>query len=295
MSERPAFEIRMDRPHENAPVKVELAGLAVKAVSIGGIETCIEVPELGLAFDIGRCPPSALSRSTVLFTHAHMDHMGGVAMHAATRALRGMGPPTYVVPHEYAAAFDELFAVWRKLDRSELPYRLVALGPGEDHRLSNGSLVRPFRSPHSVPCQGYTVFSVRHKLKPELTALSGAEIARLRVEDGVEVTNRIEVPELAFTGDTLIDVVEREETVRKARRLVLEVTFVDDRVSVAQARSKGHIHLYEVAERADLFENEAILMTHFSARYKAAEIVQAIADVLPKDLARRVTPLLDRG
>jgi ribonuclease Z len=275
-------------------LKLDLAGLAVNAISVGGIETCIEAPELGLAFDIGRCPLSALSRSTVLFTHAHMDHMGGVATHAATRALRGMAPPTYVVPHEYTEAFDELFAVWRKLDRSQLPYQLVPLGPGEDHVLPNGAVARPFRSPHSVPCQGYTIYSIRNKLKPEYGSLSGVEIARLRTQEGAEVTNRIEIPELTFTGDTLIDVVEREEIVRKSRRLVLEVTFLDDRVSVAKARSTGHVHLYEVAERAALFENEAILMTHFSARYKAAEIVKAIEDVLPKDLARRVTPLLDR-
>ena len=48
----------------------------------------------------------------------------------------------------------------------------------------------------------------------------------------------------------------------------------------------------EIAERADLFENEALLFTHFSARHSPREIRAAIADRLPKHLHERVTPLL---
>jgi ribonuclease Z len=268
-----------------------LAGIELQGLSIGGVETCILAPELGLAFDIGRCPDRALALGTVLFTHAHMDHMGGVAWHAATRALRRMPPPTYVVPRENVEAFDELFAVWRRLDRSELPHRRIALGPGEELALDARTLVRPFRSPHRVPCQGYGVWSRTEKLLPGLHGLEGREIARLRRE-GVAITETLERPELAFTGDTRIDVVEREEVVRTARVLVMEVTFLDDRISVEQAREKGHVHLRELVERAALFENEAILLTHASARYSSDEIVAILDRELPEDLRRRVTPLL---
>ena len=269
-----------------------LAGTLVEGLSIGGIETCIDLPEHKLAFDIGRCPPAAIARPTILFTHAHMDHMGGVAYHAATRELFGMAAPTYVVPHENAAAFGELVAAWRKLDRSDLPHRMVALGPGEKFELPNRMLARPFRSPHRVPCQGYALFSRRRKLKPQYRALSQDEIRDVRRQVGDELTDLVETPELAFTGDTLIEVVEREEVVRKSRVLVMEVTFVDDRVSVEQCRAKGHVHLFEVAELAALFENEALLFTHFSARYSNAEIVAALDRALPPSLRDRVTPLL---
>jgi ribonuclease Z len=72
----------------------------------------------------------------------------------------------------------------------------------------------------------------------------------------------------------------------------MEVTFVDDRVSVKQCRSKGHIHLDEVVERAELFENQAIMFTHFSARYSRREILMNLDKKLPPDLRERVTPLL---
>ncbi|MFQ5655798.1 MAG: MBL fold metallo-hydrolase [Planctomycetota bacterium] len=270
----------------------ELAGILVEGISVGGIETCLHLPRMKLAFDVGRCPPEVVQRDTILFTHAHMDHMGGLAYHAATRALRGMSPPTYVVPHEDVEAVRDLFGVWRRLDRSELPHRLVGLGPGEELDLHGGLLARPFRSHHCSPCQGYGLWSVRNKLKPAYRGSSSREIRRLRVEQGVEVTEPVETPVVAFTGDSRIEVVEGEEVVRRARLLVLEVTFVDDRVSVERCRAKGHIHLEEVAERADLFENEALLLTHFSSRYTAAEIVQALDRRLPRGLRGRVTPLL---
>jgi len=271
---------------------LQLAGIAVDALSLGGLETCIQVPGWDLCFDIGRCPPRAINQSHVLFTHAHMDHMGGVAFHAATRSMRGMKPPTYLVPRENAAAFAELFAAWRKLDRSRLAHEVVSLGPGDEYRLPNGHLVRPFRSPHRVPCQGYAVWSVRKRLKEEFRGLAGREIARLSTEEGVEVNEVFEAPELVFTGDTRIDVIEREPVVGQAKVLVMEITFVDDRVSVKQCRSKGHIHLDEIAERAELFQNRAILFTHFSARYSQRDILKNMDAKLPPDLRERVTPLV---
>ncbi len=269
-----------------------LANILVEGVSVGGLETFIDCPEWKLGFDIGRCPDAAVGRPTILFTHAHMDHMGGVAWHAATRHLRRVGAPTYVVPRENEAAFTELFEVWRRLDRSELAHTLVPLGPGEELELPNKLLVRPFRAYHRVPCQGYGIWSRRRKLRPEHHGKSDEQIRALCSSAAEDAFETLDVPELAFTGDTLIEVVERAEVVRKARVLVMEVTFLDELVSVQQCREKGHIHLDEVLERADLFENEALLFTHFSSRYSAARVVEILDRRLPASLRGRVTPLL---
>jgi ribonuclease Z len=271
---------------------MRVAGIEIGGLSIGGLETCIDLPELKCCFDIGRCPDPAVSRATVLFTHAHMDHMGGIGWHAATRALRGMAPATYVVPREDAGRVEGLFDALRRLDRSELPHVLVPLAPGEEHTLANKLLARPFRSMHTVPCQGYALWRRRTKLKAELAHLGEAEVRSLRQREGAVVTEVVETPEIAFTGDSRIEVVEREEVVRTARVLVLECTFVDDRVSVEETRAKGHVHLDEIAERAHLFRNEALVLSHFSARYSPSEIVAAIDRKLPPELRARVTPFL---
>lgn len=270
---------------------LKLAGIDIQAVSVGGLETCIEIPGWGLCFDIGRCPPTAVRRERVLVTHAHMDHAGGLAYHAATRDLLGMKPPTYYVPRENHADFLALFEVWRRLDRSDLPATFVAVGPGDRIELDPTRFVAPFRSPHRVHCQGYALVRRRPRLRRDLVGLPPDAIRERRMA-GEDVSELADVAELAFTGDALIEVVDREPLVRTARVLVMEVTFLDDRVPVDACRAKGHIHLDEVIARADLFQNERILFTHFSARYSRREIEDVLARRLPASLRDRVVPLL---
>jgi ribonuclease Z len=266
-------------------------GYRVEGLSVGGIETAIDLPDLKLAFDVGRSPEGVLARETILFTHGHMDHMGGIAYHAAMRALKNLRPPTYVVPPECAEGVRALFEAWARLDHARHAHSLVVLAPGEEWQLRPGWIVKPFRSPHSAPCQGYGIWRRREKLRPELAGLSSEEVGRRKLA-GERVTESTLTPEIAFTGDARIEVVEREEVVRTARLLILEVTFLDDRVSVADARKKGHVHLDEVVERAELFQNEALVLTHFSSRYTRAEIEALLAVRLPDRLRERAIPLL---
>lgn len=273
---------------------LNLAGVAVAAISVGGLETCIELPGFNLAFDIGRCPRSAVHRDRVLFTHAHIDHLGGIAMHAATRGLLGLSPPTYVMSPALIPDVTVLLDAWRRLDRSDLACELVPLSPGESLALGRDVVARPFRALHRVPCQGYGLWKSRRRLRPELHGRPEAEIRARRLA-GEEITSNVEVLEVAFCGDTLIDVLDREPALCTARLLILEVSFIDDRVPVASARSKGHVHLDEVVARADQLQNEAILFTHLSARYSADEAERALDERLPPGLRERVTLLRPEG
>lgn len=270
---------------------MEVAGVKIRAVSVGGLETCIELPTWKLCFDIGRCPPTAHVLPRVLFTHAHIDHMGGVVAHCATRDLMGMPPPEYLIPAENEAAFHLMLDAWRKLDRSDLPCRVRGVSPGDVVELGPGREAHVFRAIHRVPALGYALVQNRKRLLPQFHDTAGVELGRLRAA-GVTIDEPIRSVEVAFCGDTTIDVVDREPMVRTARVLVLEVTFIDERVTVELARSKGHIHLDEVIARADKFENEAIVFTHFSARHGRQQILDTLARRLPESLRNRVIPLL---
>ena len=279
------------RPTALGVPMLNLAGTAVKGVSIGGVETCIQLPGLDLCFDIGRAPRSAVHRSRVAFTHGHLDHTGGVAMHAATRALTGLEPPTYLVPAPYLEDMRALFRAWRRIDRSRLPCELVPMRAGDRFELDEDRELRAFESRHRVPALGYGVFSCKRKLTPEYHGRPGPELRDLR-HAGVEITRPVWTCDLAFTGDTSIVVLEREPWLLQARLLIMECTFLDDRVEPAACRAKGHVHLDEIIERAELFENQAILLTHFSARYSLTEIRAILHERLPQSLRSRVHPLL---
>ncbi len=270
---------------------VDLAGLEICAVSVAGVETCIEVPSWKLCFDIGKCPDSASRWGTVLFTHGHADHLGGVVHHVGTRAMRHSKPPRYLLPREYVAAFEDLMDAWRRLDHADLPCTVVPVKPGDRIPLGRGRSARVFRSVHRVPTCGYAIESARERLKPEWRGVPGPEIAAAR-KAGEQVTQSDPVVELVFCGDTTIDVVEREEVVRTAKRLVLECTFLDDDVSREWARKSGHVHIEDIAERPDLFENEAILLTHFSQRYAPQAIERLVRRRLPDALSERVQVLV---
>lgn len=272
---------------------LQLAGVAVDATSVAGLETNIQLPGYNLAFDLGVCPPSAVSRGTIAFTHAHIDHMGALVSHCATRGLMGMRPPQYLVPAENIDAVNDLLAVWRRLDRSDLVCTVQAVGPGDEVPLSRGTRLKVFRSVHRVPTVGYAVHATRSRLLPAWRGAPGPDLRDARAR-GQRITERIDALDVAFCGDTVIDVIDRQPELRTAGLLILECTFVDDAVSVAGARGLGHVHLDEIVERAELFENQALLLTHLSARYSYEYAKHRILDRLPPALAARTTVLPNR-
>jgi ribonuclease Z len=269
---------------------LELAGTQVDAVSVAGLETCIQLPRHKLAFDIGRGPRSAVGLSTVAFTHSHVDHMGGLAHHVATRSLLGMDPPTYLVPSEVEMDFHALLDALRKIDGSQMPCTVIPARPGEDIPLPSRRFLRPHAAVHTLPALGYSLWREQTRLRPEFRDKSQEEI-RDASNRGEEVSEEAAVALVAFTGDSRIEILERESALREAKLLIMEVTFLDGRVDVERARDNGHTHLDEVIERADLFQNEAILFTHLSARYRFAEAAQILERRLPDSLKERVTLL----
>jgi ribonuclease Z len=257
--------------------------MKLEGSSVAGVETCIEVPSLRLVLDMGRCTRSAVHHPLVLLSHGHLDHMGAIAQHAARRAMMHMGESTYLVPAAVAGDVEELFNAAGRLDGQVIPRRVVPLSVGEEFRIAKQRWVRPFETYHRVPSQGYTVWERRHRLRHEFRGLTGARLGELR-KSGVSIDEFQDVALLSFTGDTRIEVLERTPELQHTETLVMETTFLDERVSVDGARSTGHIHLDEVLERAELLPRTEVVMSHFSARYTDEEVRSTISKRLPDEL-----------
>ncbi|GER38568.1 nuclear ribonuclease Z [Striga asiatica] len=249
--------------------ELTIEGYQIEGLSIAGHETCVIVPSLNLAFDIGKCPQRAVSQQFLFISHGHMDHIGGLPMYVATRGLYSMAPPTIFVPKAVKGSVEKIFEAHRAMDQSELKHTLVGLDVGEEFDLKKDLRVRPFKTYHVVPSQGYIIYSVRQKLKQEYFGLPGAELKSLRIS-GVEITDTYTSPEIAFTGDTMSDFIIDPDNVDAlmAKILIMESTYVESSSKVEDAREYGHTHLSEIMGYADKFKNKAILLIHFSARYQ---------------------------
>src|SRR5262249_42532958 len=100
-----------------------------------------------------------------------------------------------------------------------------------------------------------------------------------------------DVPLLSFTGDTRVEVLERTSELQHTETLILEASFLDERVSVANARALGHVHLEELLARLELLPETDVVLCHFSARYDAQEIEEILDARLPGHVRARVRML----
>jgi ribonuclease Z len=171
-----------------------------------------------------------------------------------------------------------------------IPRRVVPLAPGEEHPLGKGRVLRAFETFHRVPSQGYTVWERRDRLRSEFRGLPGPRLGELR-RQGVALDETHEVARLSFTGDTRVEVLERTPELQHTECLVIEASFLNEVVPTAEAREMGHIHLDELIERAALLPRTDVVFSHFSARYRAEDVRDILAQRLPDALRETVRSL----
>lgn len=264
-------------PYETSRYRDEsltLANHAYRGRSIGSEATCHQFPGYSCAFDIGGAPISSTVISQIFLTHGHDDHCGGIGSHHLRRNGWGLAPAQYFAQAEDVPLIRAMVRSQADLNRSRAlrDIHVTPVNEGDAIPLAgaSGLVVRPFRSTHRIPCMGYSLWGQRKRLRADMKGASKEMImaAKARGEDINEIIN---VPEIAFPGDTNLALLDRAEgdVVRKARLLLLECTFVDGEVSPQDTFRTGHVHIEHFVEaaRAGAFENEIILLTHFSARY----------------------------
>ncbi|HEY6065998.1 MAG TPA: MBL fold metallo-hydrolase [Thermoanaerobaculia bacterium] len=280
-----------DYPAGRGRVKLDAAGLEIEGVSIAGHESFYKIPAFRCLLEFGRAPDDVVGYATVCLTHGHLDHAAGLAHHASRRRLTGLPPARVFAPEEAAPDLEAWLAISQRLENVDYGAHVTPAVPGESVLLRRDLQITFLPGRHRVPTVGYLFSEVRHKLDTELEGLSGEEIAALRA-GGREVSHREEIPLLAYPGDCGPEVFDAAPQLYRARVLLIECSFVgaDDR---DRARKYAHIHLDDIVERASLFQNERIVLTHFSLRYRPAEIRKAL-DALPVEIADRVIPFLPR-
>lgn len=273
---------------ENLPFQtLHHDGLTIEGYSRAAVQSYWRIPELKIGFDIGGSPWDFMNIPTIFITHAHLDHMAALPAYVARRRMMKMEPPTIYLPEENVEWTDKLLKVWQKLDRGRMVCNLIGVKPGQEIELSREHVATVFATEHTVPSVGYLIWQRRKKLKLQYQSLSGNEIRDLRLA-GEDVTHEVRTPLVCYTGDTAPPGLDRCPALYDAKILITEITFFRPDHRREKIHKFGHIHLDDIIDRADKFNNEVIIAMHFSTRYATNQIERAVMKKLPPRLKEKV-------
>lgn len=281
------------------PVEFSHPGLRIIGFSAAGEESYYVLPEMDLSFEFGRCPREVLSVNHVFLSHGHMDHAAGAAYYFAQRMFIDNSPGTLYLHEKLIEPMQRLLAVWGEIDGGCPPANFVAIEPGRDIVLRRDLTVRPFAVRHPfrsrergvIPAMGYALIDTRQKLHEEYASLTGPQLVELK-KQGVSITHTVEVPLLAYCGDTAPGDFLHLDCVRKAKVLLLECTFLEpDHVS--RARAGAHMHVRDLREILPSLQNEKILLTHVTRRTLPHDARRLLEKELGPTIDDRVSFFMD--
>ena len=273
---------------KNLPVKSLTHGdLTIEGFSRAAVQSYWRVPELKLGFDLGAHPWEFMGTPNWCVTHCHLDHLVALPVYVARRRMMKMDPPTIYLPTHAVETVHAILKAYTKLDRGRLPCNLIGVEPGDEIELNREYLVTVGETRHTVPSLSYLVWHRRNKLKPEYLELSGEEIRDIR-QSGREVSQEVRIPLLGYTGDTRVEGLDVTPALYEAKILITEMTFVAEDHSQDKIRKNGHMHLKDFLDRADRFQNELIIASHFSTRYNYHQVKKLVQEALPGSLLERL-------
>lgn len=262
-------------------------GLTIEGWSRAAVQTYWRIPELKIGFDMGGSPWSFMGTQTFLITHAHLDHLAALPAFVARRKMMKMDPPIIYVPDEIVEFVERMLRSWQRLDRGRMQCELIGVKPGDEFELSREHVLTGFETKHTVPSRGYIIWERRRKLKPEYVGLSGDQIRDLRYT-GIDVSAEVRTPLVCYCGDTAPEGLDADPAVYQSKILITEMTFFRPEHRRDKIHKFGHTHLDDLVERADQFQNELIILGHFSTRYSDRQVQNAINKRLPDHLKERV-------
>lgn len=233
-----------------------------------------------------------LKLRAVFISHLHGDHVFGLFPLLSTMGLCGRQMPLKVFAPR---PFDEMLEFHLKYFDEHLPYQVewVEVDTTKHSCIFENKSVEVWSVPlrHKIPCAGFH-FKERspelnvHKFKIEKYSLSIAQIVAAKrgeditLEDGTVIENS-ELTYLPFTPKSYAYLSDTSRSAVAARRikgvdlLYHEATYTKE--FARDAKERGHSTAADAAQIAVAAEAKALIIGHFSSRYKSPEALLAEA------------------
>ena len=102
---------------DNAPFLTQRHGaFSIEGYSRAAVQSYWRIPELKMCFDVGAHPWDFMGVPTLAISHAHLDHVAGLAVYIARRRMMKMEPPKVYIPEHAAASVDSMIKSFQRLD-----------------------------------------------------------------------------------------------------------------------------------------------------------------------------------
>ena len=263
----------------------------IQGYSVAGEATSINIPEMDVCFDMGMAPRSALAAKFCALSHGHMDHVGGLAYWCSQRNFQGMGPGTIVCDARIENDVRGMMDGFQSLERQRTPYELIPLEHEQEIQIKNNIMLRAFHTEHTAPSCGYVIIEKRTKLKEHLVGLPQEKLRDMK-QSGEEIVNHLEVPLLAYTGDTLPGAHLLRDDVRNAQIIISECTFFEPDHK-ERAKVGMHMHVDDLVEWLKVAQCEHMVVVHLSRRTHLGQARKQLIQQAGKELADKVHFLMD--
>lgn len=272
------------------PVELRFGDLRIEGWSRAGDDNWFRVHPPGLALDVGRGAVQLAGAQDVFLSHGHLDHAMGIPFVLSQRSLHRLVHTRVFCPAEIFEPLGAFIAAAERMENAHYRYELRSLVPGDRIEVGRGLHMEAFATDHVVPTLGYHLWRSRRRLAPAYAGHSREELIALR-ERGVDTADVAEDLWLSYCADTGPAIFDREPRIFDSKVLMMECTFVGE-----EHRDKGerfkHLHLGDIAQHADRFRNEAIVLHHLSRRFRVEELRAEVDRRLP-ELAPRIHILVE--
>jgi len=169
-------------------------------------------------------------------------------------------------PAKIAKPLSDIIHSWAGLEGKVTEHKIVPMNVGDEYELRKGLWARAFATRHTVPSLGFALIDRREKLRADLLAQNlPGHILRQMKEKGEKITYTLDVPLVAYTGDTSMGETLMQQGVMDAKVLITECTFYE-----ADHRKRAdhgkHMHVRDFIEVLPQLKNELVLISHVSRR-----------------------------
>lgn len=289
-------------------IKIGSQYYTIHGYSRAGLKTCILVDEFNVGLDMGYSNEKTFSYDNKLITHGHNDHIGALHNDHCTRKLYNIEKlKMFIMPKQCIIPFNmittaisemncgksgENMKVFNSLlstnivesEYCELNYQpLIGVSkPVSEY------VVKSFEMDHKIKSYGYIIYRLSKKLKPEFQGLTTKQIIEIKKKIGNEnLTEQSYTPLLGYTGDTTINGVLKHNEFLNVPLLIMECTGFspDNKIKCIEGK---HIHWDDIISNYTFFNNEKIILFHFSQQYHFIKDILQYTENSPKELNNKI-------